>query len=1140
MTPDPELGEIITFYSYKGGTGRSMAMANVACLLAQHQVQKAGKGVLVVDWDLEAPGLHRFFRERLRRRFGSSSDYDRAINEHPGLIDLFRILQGALAKQTVPREEPDEQTEATLINAMPLQDYLLETDIEGLHFLKAGNFEDEYSRRVNTFDWDALHQQAPWLFSWFVNRLAQRYTYVLIDSRTGITDTSGICTMILPEKLVVVFTPNRQSTEGALNLTRQAVGYRSRSDDLRPLRVYPLPSRIEGTMEDLRSFWRSDRTVGYQPQFESLFQEIYKLPHCDLAAYFDAIFIQQAPDYAFGEEIAVLRGKSQDRVSITGSYAQFADWLAGANFPWETQEQVQAQSLAETLVRSAIAAFARFSPDEQAIARRVLTRLVALGEVGQGTRLTLKIAEFQPAEVRIVHALVEARVLQLQQHGKEDVVELALDALIQQWPHLRQWLDEDREFLLWRQALDIQRASWDLKGRGADLLLRGTALAEAGQRMQARPADLSPTEREYIEESYKAERAAQAAEEERLKREQDQRIQAERAKQAAEEERLKREQERIQLERASQLAAEVLLRREVEMRARHRRRTILAVASVIALLALASAWIAWIYSGTYQIGKILKDAPVSNAASATNGDVAVIAWAQALALSGRTDNALAAARQINNLTTRVYRMVPVAQVLGRVGMDDASTRFCNDALAAARQIDDPDQRANALAAVAKTFALTGKVDDALVAARQIDDPYQRATALAAIATALAQAGKPDDAQKALDDAQKALIDAVAAAHQIADPFQRAMALASAGRLFLQAGKPQDARKTLNDALAVARQIVDPNRRIAVVWNSVFVSFAEAGMVDDTLAAARQIDDPSRRALALAYAGGLFAQAGKAQDARKTLNDALTAAHQIADPGTPAYALAAIAKSLAQAGRVNDALAAAGQIADTNQQAAATAAVAESLAQAGKVDDALAAARQIGDPYRRATALAAVAPLLARAGKPDDAQKALADALTPAHQIDDPRLRAAALTTVGQSLAQAGNPDDAQKALTDAFDAARQIKDPSVREKEFTGVAKLMIQAGKVSDAKQIISQALEFAQQIPNDTQRLSALADVARVEALLHSYRRARLLVEPCLSEDKLSAYAAILTEYTKQRNPALGKALDALEKLPKSNDGT
>ena len=48
------LGRIITFYSYKGGTGRSMALANIAWLMAS-----AGRQVLVIDWDLEAPGLHR-------------------------------------------------------------------------------------------------------------------------------------------------------------------------------------------------------------------------------------------------------------------------------------------------------------------------------------------------------------------------------------------------------------------------------------------------------------------------------------------------------------------------------------------------------------------------------------------------------------------------------------------------------------------------------------------------------------------------------------------------------------------------------------------------------------------------------------------------------------------------------------------------------------------------------------------------------------------------------------------------------------------------------------------------------------------------------------------------------------------------
>ncbi|SCG01354.1 AAA domain-containing protein [Streptomyces sp. Ncost-T6T-2b] len=43
-------GRIVTFYSYKGGTGRTMALANVAWILAAN-----GKRVLAVDWDLGGP-----------------------------------------------------------------------------------------------------------------------------------------------------------------------------------------------------------------------------------------------------------------------------------------------------------------------------------------------------------------------------------------------------------------------------------------------------------------------------------------------------------------------------------------------------------------------------------------------------------------------------------------------------------------------------------------------------------------------------------------------------------------------------------------------------------------------------------------------------------------------------------------------------------------------------------------------------------------------------------------------------------------------------------------------------------------------------------------------------------------------------
>src|SRR5687767_9627324 len=48
---------IVTFYSYKGGVGRSFCLANVAVQLARW-----GNRVLCVDFDLDAPGLHEYFR----------------------------------------------------------------------------------------------------------------------------------------------------------------------------------------------------------------------------------------------------------------------------------------------------------------------------------------------------------------------------------------------------------------------------------------------------------------------------------------------------------------------------------------------------------------------------------------------------------------------------------------------------------------------------------------------------------------------------------------------------------------------------------------------------------------------------------------------------------------------------------------------------------------------------------------------------------------------------------------------------------------------------------------------------------------------------------------------------------------------
>jgi cellulose biosynthesis protein BcsQ len=56
MTASSTLGMIVTFYSWKGGVGRTMALANTAIQLA-----RKGNRVLMVDWDLEAPGLGKYF-----------------------------------------------------------------------------------------------------------------------------------------------------------------------------------------------------------------------------------------------------------------------------------------------------------------------------------------------------------------------------------------------------------------------------------------------------------------------------------------------------------------------------------------------------------------------------------------------------------------------------------------------------------------------------------------------------------------------------------------------------------------------------------------------------------------------------------------------------------------------------------------------------------------------------------------------------------------------------------------------------------------------------------------------------------------------------------------------------------------------
>jgi hypothetical protein len=335
-----------------------MALANIACLLAQNLSK--GEQVLMVDWDLEAPGLDAYFPERRRPLLGKGNQEARDGGPE-GLIDIFWQMQEALSKleTSLPTTVNALDVEAALaseaqrptshisradleglLDKLKPERFAIDTKVPNLKLLRAGRLDSNYPTKVNTFDWENLYNRAPLLFRVFSERLAVNYRYVLIDSRTGLTDISGICTMLMPQKLVVVFTPNRQSLTGIRDVVTRAANYRRESPDVRPLAVFPLPSRIETDQPRLMHRWRSGdpefEVEGYQPIFEDLFRKVYDLERCDLEEYFNEVKIQQVEDYAYGEQIAVLeeRRSSMDRFSLARSYQTFAERLLNLSGPW--------------------------------------------------------------------------------------------------------------------------------------------------------------------------------------------------------------------------------------------------------------------------------------------------------------------------------------------------------------------------------------------------------------------------------------------------------------------------------------------------------------------------------------------------------------------------------------------------------------------------------------------------------------------------------------------------------------------------------------------------------------------------------------------------------------------------------------
>jgi MinD-like ATPase involved in chromosome partitioning or flagellar assembly len=469
---------LYTFYSYKGGVGRSMALANVAALLSSW-----GHSVLAIDWDLEAPGLEKYFTKNPSRLVGSRRDKQ-------GVVDIV----------TAFAEGRPLDWQKCLIKAYPFGTKM------SVDILGAGQNTREYSERLHKINWEHLFDELE--FGAYLEEMRDewlnKYDFVLVDSRTGITDIGGVCTIHLPDTLVLLFTANEQSLEGVVDVMERAqAGYDELPEEYQrrdKLKAVPVPSRFERLTE-------KGKADEWLKKFADGLSGIYAdwLPEgVPTEAVLEKLYIPNIPFWSFGELLPVVLEGTSDPRGIGYSYALLARLLKN-DLEWNTTLEEMGASgerSPNVINREADDALAALGDDARESARRVLVSLVQVAPPrrGEDALRHVPLSEFDEPSRRVIKSLVGARLLSSSrdESSGEEVVAFAQEATLRHWEKLKSWLGKNREFLVWRQQLRASMNIWEDNGKQPGDLLTGAALSTAEEFHATHADELSESDKKYI------------------------------------------------------------------------------------------------------------------------------------------------------------------------------------------------------------------------------------------------------------------------------------------------------------------------------------------------------------------------------------------------------------------------------------------------------------------------------------------------------------------------------------------------------------------------------------------------------------------------------------------------------------------
>jgi len=301
----------VTFYSFKGGVGRTLALANIALDLS-----RTGRRVLLVDFDLEAPGIDTF--EILRPR-----------DPHSGIVEyVCDFMETRIA--------PD------------VRDFTYEVlgvAQKGgrLWVMPAGKGDKEYSKKLGGISWQKLYEE----FDGFLMvedlkaqwRASLQPDYVLIDSRTGHTDIEGICTRQLPDAVVVLFFPNEQNLAG-LRSTVSLI--RSESQNGKDVKLHFVMSNVPDLDDEQQILSGLQQRFREQLGYDQLSAVIHR--YDSLSLLNQSLFVVERPKSRLAREYLHLLNtitdqNAEDRQAVVRRLTESRYYLRGTRLAEESQQK---------------------------------------------------------------------------------------------------------------------------------------------------------------------------------------------------------------------------------------------------------------------------------------------------------------------------------------------------------------------------------------------------------------------------------------------------------------------------------------------------------------------------------------------------------------------------------------------------------------------------------------------------------------------------------------------------------------------------------------------------------------------------------------------------------------------------------